>query len=108
MITRRIGPFGFISIVPPRIVQAEPRPSLHLPQLLQHDLAVLGPMGRDRVVAHEAGTILDDQHAVAELDRLGLLATLDQQGLGSNTLKSLLTLGTGSSVSTRYRAWSPA
>src|SRR5829696_7008395 len=45
-------------------------PVLHLPHLLRHNVAVHRPVRQDCIVAHEAGTILDDQHAVAELDGL--------------------------------------
>ena len=44
-------------------------------------------------MAHEAGTILDDQHAVAELDGLGHLATLDQLSLWLEHAEELLGVG---------------
>ena len=46
--------------------------------LLHQDLAVLRPSRQDRIVAHEARTILDHQDAVAELERLRNFTTYDQ------------------------------
>jgi hypothetical protein len=69
------------------------QPFLHLSHLLHHDVAVLGPVRQDRVVAHETGPILDDQRAVAELDRLGHLATHDQLRLWLEQAKELLVVG---------------
>ena len=44
-------------------------------------------------MAHEAGTVLDDQDAVAELDGLGDLATLDQLRLRLEQAEELLVVG---------------
>src|SRR5512135_3867979 len=73
-----------------RTADATAQPPLDLPHLLHHDVAVLGPVRPDCVVAHEAGTILDDQHAVTELDGLGDLATLDQLRLRLEQAEELL------------------
>ena len=44
-------------------------------------------------MTHKAGTILDDQDTVAELDRLGDLATLDQLRLRLEHAEQLLVVG---------------
>src|SRR3954467_5512705 len=41
---------------------------LRLLHLLHQDIAILRPTRQDRIVAHEARAILDDQDAVAELE----------------------------------------
>src|SRR4051794_12741440 len=69
------------------------QPSLHLFHLSRQHLAVLGPAGQDRVVTHKAGAVLDDQDSVAELDRLGDLATLDQLRLRLEHAEELLVVG---------------
>src|SRR4051794_22207531 len=66
---------------------------LHLLHLTRENFAVLGTPRQDRVVAHEARTILDDQDTVAELDRLGDFAALDQLGLRLKEAEELLVIG---------------
>ena len=68
-------------------------PLLHLLHFTHDNFAVLGAARQDRVVAHEARTILDDQDAVAELDRLGDFAALDQLGLRLEEAEELLVIG---------------
>jgi hypothetical protein len=105
----QLGQFSLVlgsmeAAVERRTADPPAQPSLHLLHLRHQHLAVLGPAGQDRVVAHEAGAVLDDQDAVAEFDRLGNLPRLINCVSGSNTLKSFSSLATGSSASTRRRA----
>src|SRR5438067_7634883 len=51
---------------------------LELGHLRDDDVRVLLPGLQDPVVTDKARAVFDDQHLVAELNRLGLLATLDQ------------------------------
>jgi hypothetical protein len=70
-------------------------PLLHSLHFSHDNFAVLGAARQDRVVAHEARTILDDQDAMAELDRLGDFPALDQLGLRLEEAEELLVIGDG-------------
>ncbi len=70
-------------------------PLLHLLHFSHDHFAVLGAAWQDRVVAHEARTILDDQDAMAELDRLGDFPAFDQLGLRLEEAEELLVIGDG-------------
>ena len=59
----------------------------HQQVLIQH------AVGHHRVMADEASGILDHQHLVAVLDRVGLLATLDQFRVRLEDAEDLLLVG---------------
>src|SRR5512140_2846599 len=96
-LSHQIRQFGLIlGRVEPAVERRTPdlavEPLLYLLHFTHQNFAVLGTARQDRVVAHEARTILDDQDTVAELDRLGNFAALDQLGLRLKEAEELLVI----------------
>src|SRR3954471_1081864 len=88
LILRRVEP-----AIERRAADLPAEPLLHRLQLPHHNFPVLGAARQHRVVAHEARAVLDDQDAVAELDRLRHLAAFDQLGLRLEQAEELLAVG---------------
>jgi hypothetical protein len=57
------------------------QPLLQCCHFLHHNFPIVGTTRQDRRVAHKTRTILNNQNAVPELDRLRHLAADDQLGL---------------------------
>src|SRR4051794_19180920 len=96
-LSHQLRQFGLIlGRVEPAVERRAPdlavEPLLHLLHFTHQNFAVLGTARQDRVVAHEARTILDDQDAVAELNRVGNFAAFDQLGLWLEEAEELLVI----------------